>query len=120
MNLPDQDQPKSPAKAIRAYCLQCCLESAMEVKLCTAESCPLHPFRFGKNPFTTRPKKTEEQKQIDRERIMRFKPWEHTSREHQNELGDLGGINSHLELENDETALQRGEYPTFGNFPEER
>lgn len=44
----------SPAKAIRKYCLDCCYESALEVKLCTAEGCPLHPFRFGRNPFSTR------------------------------------------------------------------
>ena len=46
-----------PAKAIRKYCLECCYESAMEVKLCPAEGCPLHPFRFGKNPFRSNKKK---------------------------------------------------------------
>lgn len=49
----------SPVKAIRAYCLNCCLESANEVRLCPAEDCVLHPFRFGKNPY--RAKKTEAQ-----------------------------------------------------------
>ncbi len=41
----------SPVKAIRAYCLSCCLENANEVRLCPAEDCVLHPFRFGKNPY---------------------------------------------------------------------
>lgn len=120
MNQPDQGQPKSPAKAIRAYCLQCCLESAVEVKLCTAESCPLHPFRFGKNPFTSRGNLSEEQRQLARERILRFKPWKNDHRNIENEFVGDGSINSHLDLENDETALQRGEYPAYGNFPEER
>ena len=40
----------TPLKAIRAYCLDCCLESAKEVKLCPAEGCSLHPFRMGHNP----------------------------------------------------------------------
>ena len=51
MQLPDQSHPTSPAKAIRAFCLECCRESVQEVKLCPAVECPLHPFRYGKNPF---------------------------------------------------------------------
>jgi hypothetical protein len=41
----------SPLKAARSKCLDCCNGSPNEVKLCPAEDCPLHPFRFGKNPF---------------------------------------------------------------------
>lgn len=40
----------SPLKAIRLRCLDCCGDSAMEVRLCPAITCPLYPFRFGKNP----------------------------------------------------------------------
>lgn len=40
----------SPMKAIRLKCLDCCCGSSNEVKLCVAEKCPIHPFRFGKNP----------------------------------------------------------------------
>ena len=40
----------TPLKAIRAKCLDCCGEQAKEVKLCPSSDCPLHPFRFGKNP----------------------------------------------------------------------
>lgn len=57
------EQITSPAKAIRKYCLSCCLESTLEVKLCPDEDCPLHPFRFGKNPFRARSEMTEEQKE---------------------------------------------------------
>lgn len=41
----------TPRKAIRAKCLDCCCGSANEVRLCTAESCPLYPHRFGKRPM---------------------------------------------------------------------
>ena len=40
----------SPLKAIRLKCLDCCCGSVHEIKLCTAEQCPLYPFRLGKNP----------------------------------------------------------------------
>ena len=40
----------TPLKAIRLKCLDCCCGSAHEVKLCTAEKCPLYLFRLGKNP----------------------------------------------------------------------
>ena len=52
----------SPVKAIREYCLGCCLESAYEVKLCPDDECPLYAFRFDKNPYTTRTY-TDDQKQ---------------------------------------------------------
>ncbi len=38
------------SKAIRLKCLDCCCGSAQEVKLCTCDSCPLFPYRFGRNP----------------------------------------------------------------------
>lgn len=41
----------NPVKAIREYCLDCCLASSHEVALCPASGCALHPFRFGKNPY---------------------------------------------------------------------
>jgi hypothetical protein len=34
--------------AIRHYCLQCCLNQPPEVRLCPAEHCVLHKYRFGK------------------------------------------------------------------------
>lgn len=60
---------QSPVKAIRAKCLDCCYDSANEVKLCAAENCPLHPFRFGKNPFRTKREMTEEQKEAAKARL---------------------------------------------------
>ena len=40
----------TPLRAIRAKCLDCCYDSAQEVKLCPAQNCPLWPFRSGHNP----------------------------------------------------------------------
>ena len=40
----------TPMKAIRAKCLDCCYGSSHEVRLCTAEKCPLYPYRFCKRP----------------------------------------------------------------------
>ena len=41
---------KSPLKAIRAKCLECCCGSAYEVKNCVIHDCELYPFRMGHNP----------------------------------------------------------------------
>ncbi len=40
-----------PAKAIRAYCLECVCGDKKAVRECEITRCPLHPFRFGKNPY---------------------------------------------------------------------
>lgn len=45
---------KSPQKAIRRKCLDCCVGQPEEVALCAAETCPLWPYRKGKNPFDPR------------------------------------------------------------------
>ena len=59
---------KSPLKAIRAKCLDCCCGSAYEVKNCVIHDCELYPFRLGNNPFRTR-SMTDEQKQAAAERL---------------------------------------------------
>ena len=61
----------NPVKAIRKYCLDCCLKNANEVKLCPSENCPLHPFRFGKSPFRAKRELTEEQKTAAAERLRK-------------------------------------------------
>ena len=40
----------TPMKAIRAKCLDCCCHQPLEVRLCTAENCPLYAFRTGHRP----------------------------------------------------------------------
>jgi len=57
-----EDELKSPIKAIRAKCLDCCCGQKEEVKLCPATSCPLYPFRLGKNPFRKREMSEEQRK----------------------------------------------------------
>ena len=58
-------------KAIRLKCLDCCCDSANEVKLCPCEKCPLHPFRFGKNPYRTKKEYTEEEKKAMADRFKK-------------------------------------------------
>ena len=53
-----------PLKAIRYYCMNCCLDQPREIELCASDGepneggCPLHPFRFGRNPSGVRGTKT--------------------------------------------------------------
>ena len=58
---------QNPVKAIRAKCLDCCCDQTEEVKNCPMDDCPLHPFRFGKNPYRTKRELTDEQKDHMRE-----------------------------------------------------
>jgi hypothetical protein len=41
----------NPLKAIRAKCLDCVCYQPSLVAECHIETCALHPFRMGKNPF---------------------------------------------------------------------
>lgn len=61
---------KNPIKAIRAFCLECCGGSSVEVRDCTSRMCPLKPFRFGKNPYRAKREMTEEQKIAARLRLQ--------------------------------------------------
>jgi hypothetical protein len=57
----------SPLAAIRENCLEC-NGNALEVKLCPCTSCPMYPFRFGKNPYSKRTL-TEEQREAAATRL---------------------------------------------------
>lgn len=41
---------RTPIKAIRAKCLDCCNNQINEVRICNIENCPLHEYRMGKRP----------------------------------------------------------------------
>jgi hypothetical protein len=41
----------SPLRALRLRCIDCSGNSAPEVRLCTAVTCPAWPFRMGANPW---------------------------------------------------------------------
>lgn len=62
----------SPTKAIREKCLDCCCGQSLEVKLCPAESCPLYPYRFGRNPNVKKRNVSEETKLAMRERMAKI------------------------------------------------
>lgn len=59
----------NPVKAIREKCLTCCCGSTTEVKECTVVSCPIYPFRLGKNPFRQKREMSDEQRQAVRDRL---------------------------------------------------
>ena len=54
----------SPLKALRLRCIDCCAGSSLEVRLCTAVSCPSWPFRMGRNPW--RAPVSEERRRLGR------------------------------------------------------
>lgn len=41
---------RTPIKAIRAKCIDCCCGQIQEVQRCPAEDCPLYEYRLGKRP----------------------------------------------------------------------
>lgn len=41
---------RTPIKAIRAKCLDCCSGQQKEVRECDIISCPLHEYRMGHRP----------------------------------------------------------------------
>lgn len=43
----------TPMRAIRAKCIDCCGGNIYEPRHCTAEGCPLHPYRTGHKPKKT-------------------------------------------------------------------
>ena len=55
---------KSPLKAIRQHCLDCCCGSAYEVKNCVIHDCELYPFRMGHNPNRKSPLSDEQRKEV--------------------------------------------------------
>lgn len=60
----------SLGKIIRLHCLECAGGSKDEVRLCTAVSCHLWPFRMSKNPFRKR-EMTQEQKDASIKRLAK-------------------------------------------------
>ena len=45
----------SPIKAIREYCLWCCLEQKKEIRMCPAKNCPIWPYRNNKRKVFPKP-----------------------------------------------------------------
>jgi len=59
----------NPMKAIRAKCLDCSGGSIVEVRECGIETCVLHQFRMGKNPFRKKREMSPEQKSALADRL---------------------------------------------------
>lgn len=68
----------TPLQAIKAKCLDCVCDQKQEVKLCPIVDCPLHQFRFGKNPNSKRTMR-DKQKQAASERFKKM--WEERKNE---------------------------------------
>ena len=62
---------KNPVKAIRAKCIDCCGGMMSMVQDCGIPSCPIYPFRSGKNPFRSKKEMSEEQKEAVKERLAK-------------------------------------------------
>lgn len=58
----------SPLSAIKEFCIDCMGGQPRMVKGCTAEKCPLYPFRTGHNTLRQR-QMTDEQRQLAAERL---------------------------------------------------
>lgn len=43
-------KPLTPLQAIRQKCLDCVIYKPSEVRLCLADDCSLHPYRYATNP----------------------------------------------------------------------
>lgn len=44
---------RTPIRAIRAKCIDCCAGQKLEVRLCRAVKCPLYEYRMGHRPKNT-------------------------------------------------------------------
>jgi len=64
------DPIRSPLKAVRRKCLECCCLLYTAVRDCDC-NCALYPFRMGKNPFRKKRVYTEEQKTAMAERLRK-------------------------------------------------
>lgn len=63
---------RTPVKAIRANCLDCCNGSSTEVALCPVDYCPLYPYRLGKNPNRANYEMSDEQRAAASERMKKM------------------------------------------------
>lgn len=65
---------ENPIRAIREKCVEdCCAGSRYDADNCLCPSCPLYPFRFGKNPYRQSKNYTDEQLESMRERMSKMR-----------------------------------------------
>ena len=58
----------SPIKAIRRFCIECFCFQPTEIPKCTAEYCPLFPFRMGKTHRQISDKQRKRLSELSKER----------------------------------------------------
>lgn len=65
---------KNRATAIRAYCVSCQGGSVADVRICASVTCPLHPFRMGKDPLRgyAIPKEEEPELELEDDNVGDF------------------------------------------------
>lgn len=64
---------RNPVKAIRKFCLGCLGNSQTEIILCSVKTCPLLPFRNGRNIYRTSSRViTQDQKDAARVRMRQM------------------------------------------------
>lgn len=63
------DEIRTPLKAIKQKCIECCAGQKSEVRLCETRGCALYAFRLGKNPY--KKPLTDEQREILAERARK-------------------------------------------------
>jgi hypothetical protein len=77
-----EEKIPSVLRSVRLKCLDCSCGSVSEVTACPVEACPLHPFRFGKNPNRNGTRvMTEEQKQASKDRLLAYHAKRKSSKE---------------------------------------
>jgi hypothetical protein len=54
-------EPMPVLRAVRAKCLDCSGGSPAEVTDCRVPTCPLYPFRLGRNPWRAEPSEAQRQ-----------------------------------------------------------
>ena len=64
---------KPVLQALRERCLDCCLGSPQEVRLCVSVACASWPFRMGTDPWRTRRVLSEAEKKLLRDRLAKGK-----------------------------------------------
>lgn len=59
---------RTPLKAIRAKCLECCCGQFVEVRECTIQECPLYEYRMGHRPKNDEPSEVfSDETEVDEE-----------------------------------------------------
>ena len=59
----------NPLQAIRAKCIDCCGNMPSLVRECDIETCALHPYRMGKNPYRKSQEMSEDRRTALAERL---------------------------------------------------